>query len=201
MCDPDPIVFRVVLNSSNRQSGGDHSECGFTVPDLSRIGPCSKILLQVERFHVVAQEATRSVATTSVTQYSYPATEASDGTIAPGALNGVTTYNHPYYLETQVDTLETVTLSVDLPQKHSYDALRKGPTRVIAANGSPNNLQGSYTTSAIPLRPIELAIAQFTDAPMTFTLHQLASTSGTTTAYTALNREWTGMLTFMCYPK
>ena len=210
-----PEKFHLMLNSDNREnngSGTSNSDCTFTIPNLSQIGPSfKKAQLVVERFHV--QSVTTTYATnfinTTAVNYTRNASDDSDGNPqlgdvipAAGGAHAFTTFPQYYATPLQGDTIESTCLLLDLPQLNTFDAITRGGSKIIAMNGADSNPQGSYTTSQVPLQPICLAVTSgIFDTPLRFSLrklHMASSTSGTTT-FEALDREWSAYITLMLW--
>jgi len=207
-----PDRFHVMLNSDNRENTGagtSNSDCVFTIPNLAQIGPSfTKAQLVVERFHVQSVTTTYATNFINTTAVNYTRNTSDDaegnpqlGVVIPaaGGAHAFTTFPQYYATPLQGDTIESMCLLLDVPQLHTYDAITKGGSSVIAMNGADANPQGSYTTSSVPLQPIDLALTSIFDKPLTFSLRKLHSSSSATTSFDALDREWTAYITLLLW--
>ena len=81
-------------------------------------------------------------------------------------------------------------------QPYTYDTITKTESRVIASQGNPLSLQGSFNMSYDVQAPVDISTSAVTNREITVKLAYVASTNTKNAYYQLWNRAWCAVLVF-----
>lgn len=159
---------------------------------------------QIKQFLHSDARSNTSTTDTSVCTFTIPDICLMSGTNV-SSIKKITLHTERFHVQSELrtdedliqDAHETIVLICDqYSQPYTYDTITKTESRVIACQGNPHALQGSYITSYDIQAPVEIATSSVTNREITLKLAYIESVATINPFYQLLSRVWCAVLVF-----